>query len=293
MNSMVRPCLIVVVGLLFPLLVSAQRIRNVTGEYYYYPPETQSLEVARQVAVERAKIQILADTFGTVMQSTSSLRIEQSSGSSSVGTTTLSASEVRGEWIETTEGPEIETVLSPEGMLGLHVRLRGRVREITSARTQIQAQVLCNGTEPRFASLEFKDGDDLFLRFKSPVDGYLLVYLYDGDEDVFCLLPYRQQPMSIFPVEAMQEYLLFSGEGADTYFLTCSRGLEINHLYILFSPNKFSRAADTAGGSVDIAGADGLPRTLSWQAFQHYLSRTRAADPEMIVEDYMLTINKN
>lgn len=273
------------VGALVPSSLHAQKIRTEKGEYVYYPPETQSMELARQTAVERAKLQILADTFGTSVAQTATTRI--SDGTTS--TTALSSSSVRGEWIETVSGPEIETMLSPDGMIAIRVRIAGRVREITAARTEIQAQVLRNGTEPRFASLEFKDGDDLFLRFKSPADGNLLVYLYDGDEDVYCLLPYSAQKfLPVFPVQAMQEYLFFSGEGdSDEYSLTCAGTQEINRLYVIFSPNRFTRAADRDGRRVE------LPRTLSWEAFQQYLSRARAADPEMIVEDYMLTINKN
>lgn len=279
--------LFLVAGFLCPLSLSAQRIRSVKGEYIYYPPETQSMEMARQVAVERTKLQILADNFGTVMQSASSLRVEQSSGKSAVNTSTLSVSEVRGEWLETTDGPEIETILSPDGMIGLRVKITGRAREITLARAEIQTQVLCNGTESRFASLEFKEGDDLFLRFKSPVDGYLVVYLHDGGDEVSCLLPYsNQHDLPSFPIQAMQDYLFFSGGDADELTLTCAGQQEINRLYVIFSPNRLSRAVDVAGRSAE------MPRTLSWIAFQRYLSRVRAADQEMIVEEYMITIDK-
>ena len=244
------------------------------------------MEVARQTAIDRAKLQILANTFGTVIQSASSVRIDQSAGASSVGTSSLSISEVRGEWIETTEGPDLETILSPDGMIGLRVRMSGRVREITSARAETEVQVLRNGTDPRFSSLEFRDGDDLFLRFKSPVDGNLLVYLFDGGENVYCLLPYSsQRNIPAYPIRAMHEYLLFAGDDADEYTLTCTGKQEINRLYVIFSPQRLTRPFDTEGRAAT------TPRMLSWKAFNQFLARARTADPEMVVGEYMIIID--
>lgn len=293
---MSSPCKVVLMalGLLAPLILQAQRIRTVSGEYIYYPPETQTMEAARMTAEDRAKIQILADEFGTVLQSSVTTRMEQSASGSAISTSSLSSSDVRGEWIETTDGPHFTTLLSPDGLLGIKVSISGRVREITEARTDIQAIVLRNGTDLRFADNAFKDGDDLFLRFRSPEDGWLLVYLYDGAGQVYCLLPYSTQRLPSYPVKALQDYVFFSAahpdgntpaSDVDEYTLTSSRAQEMNRLYVLFSPNRFARASDNTGSAV-------LPRELPFKQFQQYLGRALAEDRQLVVRDYLIEITK-
>ena len=51
--------------LLFTIPVFSQKMKTVEGEYTYHAPENVSLEEARRTALDRAKIQALADEFGT------------------------------------------------------------------------------------------------------------------------------------------------------------------------------------------------------------------------------------
>lgn len=283
--------LLVLTVLLLPSEIRAQKIRTEKGEYTYYPPETQSMEVARQTAIERAKLQILADTFGTTVSQTATTRISDGSASTSA----LSSSSVRGEWLETVSGPDIETMLSPDGMIGIKVRIVGKVREISASKTDIQAAVLRNGLDNRFASTEFKAGDDMYLSFTSPESGFALAYLYDGEEEVYCLLPYSTQSMSAFPIEAQRPYVFFSADKpdgvsvsalVDEYTLTCSRQQELNRIYVLFSPNHLSRA-------VDVNAAPGsAPRSLSYASFQRWLGKVRTEDRELVVREFDITIDR-
>ena len=58
--------------LLLPLTFYAQKVKKVCGEYTYYVPANQSLEQAKNIALDRAKIKALADEFGTVVSQTNS-----------------------------------------------------------------------------------------------------------------------------------------------------------------------------------------------------------------------------
>lgn len=62
-------------------------------------------------------------------------------------------------------------------MLVVEVYVNGKAREKNGAGVEFDAKVLRNGTDLKFESLDFQNGDDLYLYFKSPVDGYLVVYL--------------------------------------------------------------------------------------------------------------------
>ena len=56
------------------MMVYSQRTAKVSATYTYYAPETMSIEEAKRVALDRAKIQAIADEFGTIVtQSTSSI----------------------------------------------------------------------------------------------------------------------------------------------------------------------------------------------------------------------------
>lgn len=281
--------------ILFLLLITvgiplfAQRVKTVSGTYVYVVPENQSYADAKITALKQAQIQILADTYGTVIELTAATSI------SGEGATTraLSESNVKGEWIETV-GEPVFTRLVQGDNIAIRVEVKGKVREINTAALQFDAKALCNAPDVRFEKTDFKSGDDLYLYFITTSDGWLAVYLYDGNDDVFCLLPYSGQSEGIYQVKGGKEYIFFSEEisdehvsamDIDEYTLTCSGEKEINRLYVICSPNKFTKA-------VDSKGSDAVPRMLNYSDFQSWLSRIRIADKQLGVKTIDVTITK-
>lgn len=272
--------------------VFAQKMKTVEGEYTYHAPENVTLENAKRIALDRAKIQALADAFGTIVSQSNSTRVENSNGKSDVDFLSIGGSEVKGEWIETIDEPKYQ-IFYEQDMLVIKVSVKGKAREIVSAGIDIKAKVLRNGTEDKFESDTFNSSDDLYLSFQSPASGYVAVYLIDSDNKAFCLLPYRNQESGQFPVKANQRYVFFSIKDApadlrpyvDEYTMTCSRSSEMNQLYIIFSPKPFTKATDSTTGST-------LPRELSFSDFQHWLSKNRTNDREMQVSHTQITINR-
>lgn len=278
---------------ILPEILWAQKVQKVSGEYIYYAPSTITLDQARQIALDRAKIQLIADEFGTIVSSTNIIRMANTNGDSDIQMTTLGESEVKGEWIETIGEPKYEIGYEND-MLYVKVSISGRIREIVSASIDIKAKLLRNGTEDKFESEEFRSGDDIYLSFQSPVGGYLTVYLYDGDDSVYCLLPYQSQTVGQIPVQANKRYVFFSCKESldiptnlvDEYVLTCSKDLELNRLYVLFSPNLFSKANDSQGDE------SFTPRMLGFNEFQKWLADSRIRDTQMILNIINLTITK-
>ncbi len=272
----------------------AQKIVFVNGEYTYVVPSDESLDQAKVSALERAKISILADTFGSVVGATSTIAVATENGSSDISQFTLGESSVKGEWIETIGEPEYHILYSDIGLI-INVKVKGKAREIVSAGIDINVRILRNGTEDKFESASFKDGDDLYLSFSSPVSGYLGVYLFDGEENVYCLLPYKNQNESIFRTEAGRRYLFFSSNDThgvvnpdvvDEYVMTCAGKTELNRIYVIFSPREFYKADDKH--SLDAA----LPRILSFDDFSRWLSSCRSRDNRMCVEIRDITVSK-
>lgn len=234
---------------LLSLCLQAQKTKKVHGEYVYHAPENVTLEDAKRTALERAKVQALADAFGTLVSQSNSTIVRNTDGVSSSDFLSLGGSEVKGEWIETIGEPEFDISFT-EGMLVVRVSVTGRAREIVSSKIDFEAKLLRNGTEPKFESSEFRNGDDLYLYFKSPVDGYLAVYLLDETTmQVYCLLPYRNSGEGSVKIKHDVPYVFFSTEKAnnnkaevDEYVMTCAGKHETNVIYVIFSTNPFVKA---------------------------------------------------
>lgn len=280
------------VAMLVTFSAFAQRSEKVIAFYTYITPSSVSLDIARETALERAKIQAIADEFGTIVSQQNSTIVSNKNGESNIDFLSLGGSEVKGEWIETIGEPTYD-ISYQQGMLVVRVEVKGRIREIVSAPIDFVARILCNGTEDRFERTDFRNGDDLFLSFRSPVNGFLAVYLVDNNRDAFCLLPYQGQTNGIYPIEANRQYILFSEEHApkeekafvDEYTMTASESMERNQIYVIFSPNPFTKATDSML-------SDGLPRHLNWEDFQRWLSKCRRRDKEMRVEKTIITIKQ-
>lgn len=261
--------------------VFSQKMKTVEGDYTYRVPENITVEQAKRTALDRAMIQALADEFGTIVSQSNTTRIENKNGKSDIDFLSIGGSEVKGEWMETIGNPVFD--IRYEGdMLIVYCKVKGKAREIVSAGIDFQAHILRNGTDDKFESDQFRGGDDLYLSFKSPVSGYLAVYLIDAENQAYCLLPYRNLTEGIYPIQANQRYTFFNIKEAplqerpfvDEYVLTCERESEQNQIYIVFSPNQFVKA-------VDNDSSDLLPRELGFADFQKWLVKCRKHDKDM------------
>lgn len=282
---------IAAVLLLIPVMSSAQKTLTASGDYIYYGPTSITLDQARLIALERAKIQIIADNFGTVVGVNNSTFIESRAASGSVSFLSLGESEVKGEWLETI-GKPVFSVSYEQNFQVVKVHVTGRIRELTAAKIQFDARILRNGTDDKFESDQFRDGDDLFVSFTSPVDGYIAIYLYDKS-GISRLLPLKFQKEGSIPVEAGERHVFFSrrsnvysalenryvGKTYSDYIITCDGDVEINRIYIVFSPNRFVRPMD----DVSVEQQE-KPANLSFEAFQKWLSKSRRQDIDMTVK---------
>ena len=201
------------ISFLVTLSASAQDVQTVEAEYVYEVPEDVSLSAAKQTALEKAKIRAIAETYGTVVSESNTVRMANRNGISSVDFLSISGSDVKGEWIETISQPEYQIVYNGEKLI-VSVKVKGKIRELIANEVEFQVKVLRNGTEDRFESEMFNNGDDLYLSFTSPVAGYLAIYLVDVGNDATCILPYQKQQDGIYAVKANQRYVFFSERDA-------------------------------------------------------------------------------
>ena len=272
----------------------SQRTAKVSATYTYYAPETMSVEEAKRVALERAKTQAIADEFGTIVSQSTSTIITNKNGESDSQFFALGGSDVKGEWIETIGNPEYQVKFENHFLI-VECSVKGKAREIVSAKIEFEAKTLRNGTELRFGDVNFRDGDDLYLYFQSPINGYLAVYLLDElSQTVYCILPYKAQTFSACPVLANKEYVMFSRKDADKserpivdeYTLNCENDKEFNTLYILFSPSLIGKR----NGFDD--SIEDKPDNISFKDFKSWLSKTLSKDSNIQFQVIYLSISK-
>ena len=279
------------ISFLVSISASAQDVQTVEAEYVYEVPEDVSLSVAKQTALEKAKIRAIAEAYGTVVSESNTVRMANRNGISSVDFLFIGGSDVKGEWIETIRQPEYHIEYSADKLI-VAVKVMGKIRELTTIAVDFQAKVLRNGTEDRFESEMFNNGDDFYLSFTSPVAGYLAIYLVDVGNDATCILPYQGQQDGIYAVKANQRYVFFSENDAapverplvDSYNLTALYPIEQNQIYVVFSPQPFVKAADN--------GLEGQLRQLKGDDFQKWLAKCRKRDVNMSVKMIPITIKK-
>ena len=289
---MVKKYLCCFICIVFSICCFSQKIKTVDGEYTYVVPENVNLDKAKYIALERLKIQLIEEEFGATVSQSNSTLVKNNNGKSDVDFVSIGGSEVNGEWIETIGTPRYN-IYYENNMLVVSVKAKGRIREIISTAVDVKSLVLRNGIEDRFESDTFKSGDDLYISFQSPTNGYLVVYLVDTEQRAFCLLPYQNMKEGSFNVEANKRYVLFSTQTAaselkpyvDEYTMTCTHDQEINQLYFIFSTSPFVKA-------IDDKLEKELPRELSNEDFQKWLAKYRTRDTNMVVKKTTITIRK-
>ncbi len=269
------------------LVASAQRTVTDSITYTYVMSDHETISEAEISAVKQAQLKMIADNFGTTVGSTTT--ITMSNGN--IQDFTFGETEVNGEWIRTIGTPTIKRLCVDNHFL-IKVTLKGEIRETISNPVNYQFKVLKNGCDDRYESVSFRQGDYLCLSFRTPEEGYLAVYLTDG-ETVQCLYPYLGLPSSTMRMKPDTDYVLFSKEKSGDLDpnrvrmmrLGCRAEEEHNRIYIIFSTNQFSKAVDYDNGD--------LPRQLSFKDFHSWLSGVRRRDVRMTVSPVDIVISKN
>lgn len=287
--------LITLLGGIF--LAYSQPILTRSGSYTYIAPPNQSPEIARKAALERAKLQIIENEYGTVVGVSNISRTTNVDGESTSSFLSLGETEVKGEWISTVGTPSFEMSFQGESMV-IKVTVTGKIREITSSSVSLDIKILRNGINDKNESDVLKNEDDFFVLFKSPVKGYVAVYQYDSD-GVFRLLPYKDSELASIPVKAGKEYVFFEDKSpggvalrsdlsgrinpSSYYMATCSVGMDLCRYYVIFSPNNFSVPNDESG-------KDQMVATIDFDSFQRWLGKIRKQDTELVVVPRDITL---
>lgn len=259
----------------------AQKIKIETGTAQLKIEKTMSKEAATLKVEELAKINAIENAFNTYVEQESNITVN--SGKTDfriIGTT-----KVKGEWVETLDKKLTEDTKEEIGQFGkektiwITCTIKGRIKEATPKASVEFTTLSCPKLNCK--STTFVSGEQLYLQFKSPLDGYLSVFIDDGNT-VNRLLPYSSsENSSSVKVKADRNYILFSldnnyqefGKSDEIELYTLLKN-EINTLYIIFSEEDYYKPILNAEKKSENGYV--IPKTLTKAKFEDWLSKNRS-----------------
>jgi len=284
-----RTTFFILTGLLaLSLYANGQRIYRAEGFAKVKLEENLSREETRDLALEQAKHNAMEAIFGTYVSKDAYIDVED--GISQV--TVKGGSELKGEWLKTTKlefGEETRRISDEFGkrnQIWITCDLVGKVREIIEPPVEYRFLTL-NCLDKRCQTTDFQNGESFYMLFKSPVDGYLSIYLADEDH-AYRILPYQEMPATYLhniPVESDREYLFFASGSQYDYFeespyflvdeiyLDTEKDVEFYKLYVLFSQKPFDKPI--LEDEVEIEDEYVTPKTLTRRNFDVWVQDNR------------------
>lgn len=303
-------------------LCTAQEIKTIKtkgkAQVQWYP-ERESLTEARDRALELAKINALENAFGTLVMQGNTIYIENKKTGEKVETNTtfkmIGNTAVKGEIIqilktdfkESRKKEKVDRKKVEITYIDCNITLEAK--ELTDTKIEIEAYPL-NSTNIIRPTTDFYNGDDLFLYFRSPVNGFLTVFLDDGQQ-AQCLLPYRKMPAGMeeaMPIVADKEYVFFSDKpefnyfdddffAEDTYEMVASSEKDLNQLYIIFSKTPLNKPILNKDENDKLLvelekDKYELPRVIESDAFKKWLVKIQQIRNDVQVINQMISIEK-
>lgn len=298
MLSRVTLLLFILSFLISPAL-KAGEIKKIRGEAERFSPTTESPEEARRKVIHEAQIDALEKAFGTALTERTMQISDTHEGRTSNSAHIFGESVVNGDWIRNLSDPEITIVPIEHGNM-YYAKVYGEAREVKYNKIDVDCRLLCNGTDPdkdRLRGDIFYEGDELYVYFTSPVDGWLAIYLIDDDDErtTQCLVPYDNQRDAAYPIVANREYVFFSKRTAEPQYVDfvtrmiveARKKVDINDLYVIFSPNEYTQAASTSykhsrhNTDESEIQAQLMPRETTYQRFDKWLCNQRKQDADL------------
>ena len=270
--------------LLFAVTLQAQRVAIVCGEYRYTVPGEIPLNRAKQIAIDKARNEAIANEFGQVVSQSTNTTIHSSGTQSSVQSDSYASTESKAIWLSDTKEPEVSIAYENDVMV-ITASVCGKARELKTAEVELRMQVLNNG----FESDQFRSNDKVSILFKSPVSGYVAIFFRDDNAGIIsCMLPYENEDGTAREVKSNKEYTYLSTADPiypyqeETILVTDKKTVEFDTFIIVFSKKDFSMPSSEAGEFVP---------ELSVEDFQKWLRKNRINDETMQTIEKSIQLN--
>jgi hypothetical protein len=300
---------IIILILISPVLINAQYEKGMKAKGEYLTKfETNNVELFKSKCIELARINAIENIFGKVIMQGNSTYIQNSTSAIKNETYNsfnfISDTYVNGEWLTDIEKPKIEYVTQKgsnnEDELWIKVTVHGYISELKSTPTNFNFITLSCDNEINCETETFKEGQDLFSKFISPVSGYLSIYLdVPAENKTYKILPYKKsKTTSSIKVEADKEYIFFSKsknslqDTVDELITVLSKRNtpEVNKLFIIFSPeNNINKPILNINNKIN--ETIDLGDSINSIDFQKWIQKIKSYNKEIQILHKYITIN--
>lgn len=247
-----------------PLFLFSQKTVKVKGYSQMEIPDYMSRADAKKQVEEAAKLDALERAFGSVLVQGNSTYITNlqtglRSAETNVVFNTVANRLVKGDVVEVIKSEfryfsNIKKVGDrEEPVTEIRCEIEIEAREITTPKINFTSFTL-NCENEKCQTTDFRNRENIFMFFSSPMSGYISIYLTDEDTTQ-CLYPYHDMPADFeggVPVVADEKYILFSTKQEFNYFrqkniknqqyyLLSDKPQEIYIIYIIFSKSPITK----------------------------------------------------
>lgn len=286
---------------LAPFAIDAQKVVSVNGKYTLTLGDNENVTIAqaKTMAIEGAKAAAIEAEFGTLVTKDVASSERMINGLESSIFMADSRESAAADWLGDEREPQVTMTTDGQNIF-FTAEVWGKAREIVRGTTDIKWQVMKNVTDNRNieahkrAALKkietgsFNFGEAIYVNFTTPIDGYVAIYLVDDEGSTSCLLPYPKDATGQFRVKHGYPYTFFQGKvasndpKAEIYEMKTRKLQEYDKLYLIFSPNPFTKCTDSKVNSRNYS--------LDYKDFQEWLLKQRRADKDMVVESKSIEI---
>ncbi len=284
----------------------AQKIRNASGMALFKLEEDMSQDELKDKLRHHAIINAIEREYGTYVTQESFVDVDDGNTQFRIFGTSI----IQGEWLSTTsEEFKEEMRTSKEGRRNKHelwmsLKIEGKVRELTEPDIELNF-FTANCKKDACKTSIFENGDPMYVHFKSPLDGFLSIYVVENDE-AYRLLPYKNMPLqynNAVPVTTDKEYIFFSPYGDNDYFDGFSRHLidelimttkedeEFVRLYIVFSTEEYIKPSLFSADLADEKNVE-MPNSLDGSSLIAWLENNRINNTQFFYRQLNLKIVK-
>lgn len=286
---------------IIPLLISAQKTTSTKGTSQVRMESNMTKEQARDKAEDLAMINAVENAFGTYVEQDADIKVNNGVVSYNI----IGTTKVKGEWLRTYKKEfkediqdQLDNDKHKEKVIWITCNIEGEVREIRSKANLEIKSLRC--PMPECETTAFFDTQSFNLYFKSPVDGYLSVFMEENGEATRRIFPYLNQGnASAVKIEGDKSYFLFTnsndlnkfGSKADEIELYTYSQIEYDYVYVLFCPLPYCKPILSDATLLP----DGylLPKAISTTKFQDWLADCKQAMPDFQVKRIKISISKN
>jgi len=279
----------------------AQKVVRVKGSAQVRLENNMTKEQAREIAEEKAMVNAIESEFGTYVEQDVDIKVEDGKESFNI----IGGTRVKGEWVRTTGKPEFKEEVQEVNISGqvelvhwITCNIEGEARE-SHMKAKLDVLTL-RCPQINCQAVKYSNGESFYLYFKSPIRGYLSVFIDEDGDAVRRLFPYmNQSDESATKVEGDRTYILFSKDkelnqfdcNADEIELYTNRSIEYNYLYVVFSPLPYHKPI--LSDATLLPDGYVLPKAVSVAKFQEWLGDCRAAMPDFQATRIKISISKN